>query len=69
MVIAFKKRSENPKDLVFEGWYPYIIPNLKYKRMSRVPGVLSEAVSTYANLILCSYKMAFEFVHINAKYF
>ena len=31
MVIAFKKRSENTKDVVSEGLHVYIISNLRVK--------------------------------------
>ena len=59
MVIAFKKRSENTEDLVFEGLHVYVISNLRdMKRYEHgVKQGVAGALRTYANLIPCNYKM------------
>ena len=59
MVIAFKKRLENPKDVVSEGLHVYVISNLRDKNTRSNKKIAASGVlSTYANLMPCNYKMA-----------
>ena len=57
MVIAFKKRSENSKDVVSEGLHAYVISNFRDNH-TRSNKEIAEALSTYANPMPCNYKMA-----------
>jgi hypothetical protein len=57
MVIALKKRPENPKDVVSESLHVYVISNLRDKN-KRSDKEIAGALSTYANLMPCNYKMA-----------
>ena len=59
MVIAFKKRSENPKDIVSEGLHVYVVSNLRRDKNTRSNKGIAGALSiTYASLMSCNYKTA-----------